>query len=76
MKHFKTETWFPTLINRMRYDEWKNATGSSTMGDRVKKKMLDIIKNHEVPALPDDVMKQIDAIIARAEAREAAKKKK
>jgi trimethylamine:corrinoid methyltransferase-like protein len=45
----------------MRYDEWKNATGSSTMGDRVKKKMLDIIKNHEVPALPADVMKQIDA---------------
>jgi trimethylamine---corrinoid protein Co-methyltransferase len=76
MKHFKTETWFPTLINRMRYDEWKNATGSSTMGDRVKKKMLDIIKNHEVPALSDDVMKQIDAIIARAEARETAKKKK
>lgn len=76
MKHFKTETWFPTLINRMRYDEWKNATGSSTMGDRVKKKMLDIINNHEVPALPAGVMEQIDAIIARAEAREAAKKKK
>ena len=76
MKHFKTETWFPTLINRMRYDEWKNTTNSSTMGDRVKKKMLDIINNHEVPALPADVMKQIDAIVARAEAREAAKKKK
>ncbi len=76
MKHFKTETWFPTLINRMRYDEWKNATNSSTMGDRVKKKMLDIINNHEVPALPADVMKQIEAIIARAEAREAAKSKK
>ena len=76
MKHFKTETWFPTLINRMRYDEWKNATGSSTMADRVKKKMLDIINNHEVPALPAGVMEQIDAIVARAEAREAGKKKK
>ena len=76
MKHFKTETWFPTLINRMRYDEWKNATDKSTMGDRVKKKMLDILKNHEVPALPDDVLKKIDEVVQKAEEREASKKKK
>ncbi len=76
MKHFKTETWFPTLINRMRYDEWKNTTDKSTMGDRVKKKMLDILKHHEVPALPDEALKKIDEIIQKAEAREAARKKK
>jgi trimethylamine---corrinoid protein Co-methyltransferase len=76
MKHFKTETWFPTLINRMRYDEWKNSTGSATMGDRVAVKMRDILKNHEVPALPADVLKQIDDIVKKAEEREAAKRKK
>jgi trimethylamine---corrinoid protein Co-methyltransferase len=76
MKHFKTETWFPTLINRMRYDEWKNSTNSSTMADRVAVKMRDILKNHEVPALPADVLKQIDDIVKKAEEREAAKSKK
>ena len=76
MKFFKSETWFPSLINRMRYDEWKNRENASTMGDRVKAKMLDIIKNHEVPALPDDVLKKIDTIVEKAEANEAKKKKK
>lgn len=76
MKHFKTETWFPSTINRMRYDEWKNTTNSSTMGDRVAQKMRDILKNHEVPALPADVLQKIDEIIKKAEDREAKKKKK
>jgi trimethylamine--corrinoid protein Co-methyltransferase len=76
MKHFKSETWFPTLINRMRYDEWKNAAGASSMGDRVAQKMREILKNHEVPALPDDILKQIDDIIQKAEEREAKKRKK
>ena len=76
MKHFKSETWFPSTINRMRYDEWKNREGASTMGDRVALKMRDILKNHEVPALPDDVLKKIDDIVQKAEDREAKKKKK
>ncbi len=76
MKHFKTETWFPSTINRMRYDEWKNKEGASTMGDRVTQKMRDILKNHEVPSLPDDVLKKIDDIVQKAEEREAKKKKK
>ena len=76
MKHFKTETWFPSTINRMRYDEWKNKEGASTMGDRVAQKMRDILKNHEVPVLPDDVLKKIEDIVQKAEDREAKKKKK
>ena len=76
MKHFKTETWFPSLINRMRYDEWKNKENASTMGDRVSEKMRSILENHEVPALPDEVLKKIDDIVQKAEDREAKKKKK
>ena len=76
MKHFKSETWFPTLINRMRYDEWKNKENASTMGDRVTAKMRDILKSHEVPALSDDVLKKIDDIIKKAEEQVAKKKKK
>jgi len=76
MKHFKTETWFPTLISRTRYDGWKTMEGGTTMGDRVAQKMRDILKTHEVPTLPDDVLKKIDEIIEKAEQREASKKKK
>ena len=79
-KHFKSETWFPTLMNRMRYSEWKEVAGATTMGDRIKDKTRKLIKEHEVPSLPDKVLKEIDAILKKAEEREArkasAKKKK
>jgi len=74
MKHFKTETWWPTLISRIRYDEWK-ATGSKTLGQRVKEKTQDIINNHRAEPLPEKTLAEIKAIIERAEVREAAKKR-
>lgn len=76
MKHFKNETWFPTMMSRVRYDAWKSMEGGKSMGDKVAEKMRDILKNHQVPALPGDVLKEIDLIIEKAEAREAGKKKK
>lgn len=76
LEHFKTETWFPNLFNRMRYTGWKEEAGGTSMGDRVKEKVKDILANHEVPALPDEVLKELDAIIGRAEAREARKLKR
>ncbi len=76
MRHFKTETWFPTLISRTRYDGWKTMEGGTTMGERVAQKMRDILKTHEVPPLPDDVLKKMDEIIERAEQRESSKKKR
>jgi len=76
MKNFKTETWFPSVMSRMRHDGWKTMEGGSTMGDRVTEKMRDILENYEVPALPDGVLKKIDEIVKRAEDNEAKKKKK
>ena len=76
MQNFKSETWFPSLMSRLRHDGWKQMEGGTTMGERVAEKMRDILKNHEVPALPDDVLKKIDAIVQKAEDNEAKKKKK
>lgn len=76
MKNFKSETWFPSVMSRMRHDGWKTMEGGSTMGDRVTEKMRDILENYEVPALPDGVLKKIDEIVKRAEDNEAKKKKK
>ncbi len=54
VKNFKKETWFPTLINRMRHDGWKHQAGSSRMGERIKEKLHKILDEHEVPALPEE----------------------
>jgi trimethylamine:corrinoid methyltransferase-like protein len=39
---------------------WTEAKGSS-MGDRIKEKVQGILANHQVPALPDDVLQQLEA---------------
>lgn len=75
VKHFKNETWFPSLINRMRYDGWKEKTNSSSMGDRIKDKVHEILDTHEVKPLSDEVKGEIDKIIKRAEEREKNKNK-
>jgi len=71
VKHFKNETWFPTLINRMRHDGWKTQANSSTMGERIKDKVHEIVENHEVKPLSDEVKAKIDKIMEKAEEREA-----
>ncbi|MGI9861643.1 trimethylamine methyltransferase family protein [Moorella naiadis] len=75
LAHFREEFWWPTLISRLRYDEWK-MNGAKTMGQRVKEKTQRIINEHQPEPLPDKVLKEIQAIIDRAEAREAVLKTK
>jgi len=72
MSHFKTETWFPTLISRVRYDDWV-ASGSTTMGDRIKKKTQKIITEHKAKELPAGMVAKIKDVVAKAEKREAEK---
>ncbi|CAA7600613.1 trimethylamine-corrinoid protein Co-methyltransferase [Acididesulfobacillus acetoxydans] len=72
MAHFR-DFWAPTLINRLRYDGWK-AEGSKTMGQRIREKTQNIINTHKPEKLPDEVLRQIQTVVDRAEAREAAKK--
>ncbi|MFP4082507.1 MAG: trimethylamine methyltransferase family protein [Candidatus Aminicenantes bacterium] len=73
LKNFKKETWFPTLINRMRYSEWKSMAGGSSMGGRIKEKTRRLLEQTEAPLLPDKKQKQMDTIIRKAEDREKKK---
>ncbi|CAA7600615.1 trimethylamine-corrinoid protein Co-methyltransferase [Acididesulfobacillus acetoxydans] len=66
MKYFKTETYYPELINRQRYDAWKE-NGSKTLFQRANEKVKDIIENYQPEPLPQDVQKRIRAIVERAE---------
>jgi trimethylamine--corrinoid protein Co-methyltransferase len=67
------QNWVPTLMNRMRYSEWKSKGASTSMGDRIKEKTRKIIEEHQVAVLSKEVLAQIDKIIEKAEKREAGK---
>ncbi len=44
------------------------AAGKKTLESRARDKGLDLVKNHQVPPLPDDVLREFAAIVKRADA--------
>ncbi|MCB8814450.1 trimethylamine methyltransferase family protein [Desulfosporosinus shakirovi] len=66
MKNFKTETYYPSLIDRQRYESWLES-GSKTLFERANEKVKDIIENYEPDPLPKDVQQKIRAIVERSE---------
>ena len=66
LKHFKTEFWYPTLLDRARWEDWE-AAGAKSLGQRVREKVLDIIENFEPEPLDADVEAGLKAICARAD---------
>ena len=69
--HFRDEFWFPTLMDRGRYSQWQKA-GSKTMGDRLRERTADIIANHKVDPLSDEINAGIDKILADADEKAGA----
>ena len=61
-KHFRKEFWFPRLLDRTRYGQWE-AGGRKTLGDRVRNRMREIIRDHRAPALSDEITAQLDQIV-------------
>jgi trimethylamine:corrinoid methyltransferase-like protein len=68
LSHFKEEFWFPRTIDRTRWEDWE-AAGRPKMGDRVQAYLNDILDNYQSVALAPEVQRQIEAILAKAEAR-------
>jgi len=67
-RHFRTETWFPTLIDRQMRRAWE-ATGKKTMAERVRAKVLEILEHHEPMPIPAETEGRLKEMVARAEAR-------
>jgi len=67
-KHFRTELWLPTLIDRQQRRSWQ-AGGKKTMGERVRAKVIDILEQHQPMPIPADVEANLKEIIAQAEQR-------
>ena len=63
-RHFRDQFWFPGLMDRQRYGEWAGG-GKKTMGERVRERMRQILKEHRAPALKKNVTQQLDRIVAK-----------
>ena len=66
LKHFRTEFWYPKLLDRSRWEDWV-ASGSKTLGQRVREKVIDLIENFEPEPLDPDVEARLKEIIKRAD---------
>jgi trimethylamine--corrinoid protein Co-methyltransferase len=75
LEFFKKEFWFPTLMDRTRYDEWK-ANGALSMGSRAKAKTQRLIREHQPKGLNPEVVKKISEIVTHAEAKLSKQAKK
>ena len=66
--HFKSETWFPTLIDRQMRRPWE-ASGERTMAQRVRAKVKDILDRHEPMPIPTEVEARLQELVTQAEER-------
>jgi trimethylamine--corrinoid protein Co-methyltransferase len=67
-RHFRTEFWLPDLVDRQQRRSWQTS-GGKIMAERVRAKVLDILKHHEPMPVPPEVEARLKDIIAQAEAR-------
>jgi trimethylamine--corrinoid protein Co-methyltransferase len=57
--------WMPSLLSRKTRAEWLNEGGTS-LGERLKTRVNEIIKEHRSAPLSDDKKKKIHEILAKA----------
>jgi trimethylamine--corrinoid protein Co-methyltransferase len=67
MDHFRG-VWFPGLLDRQNYEAWAG-DGKQTMGDRIRRKVSDLLTDHKPEPLPADRVNRIKAVIEAAESR-------
>lgn len=62
-RHLRDSQWRAQLLNRMSYERWFDG-GGLDVTERARLKARDLLRRHETPALPADVVAGIDAAIA------------
>jgi trimethylamine--corrinoid protein Co-methyltransferase len=67
LRHFRTELWRPSLLNRSSPQAW-SAAGSKRYEERVTHRAIEILATHQPEPLPDSAVSQLAEIVSRAEA--------
>ena len=65
-KHFKNETWFPTIMEREYQEKW-DERGRPTIQDKVREKLATIIDSHEPVALGAHELSELERLRAEGE---------
>jgi len=68
--HFKREIWIPELIDRSNREDWDKA-GRKSLGDRIRQKVLEILETHQPHPVEEKTVKELKAIIAKADQKYA-----
>ena len=61
VNHYR-ETWYPSLFNRNHFDGWLAEDGQ-TLGERARKRVEEILKNHTPEPLDQKVRQEIEKIL-------------
>jgi trimethylamine--corrinoid protein Co-methyltransferase len=70
LRHVREIEWQPRLVDRQNYDRWVES-GATSMRDRARAKIEEILAAEPRKVLPSDVEKRISAIAERAVAAQA-----
>ncbi len=63
LRHFRREQFMPGLIVRDKYETWE-AGGSKRAEERARDRAREILATHQPDPLPDEVVRELDAIYA------------
>jgi len=58
LKHLRSTQWRPTLISRMDHPNWLSS-GATTLLERARQRLHQILESHEPVAVPDDQVAKI-----------------
>jgi trimethylamine--corrinoid protein Co-methyltransferase len=67
-RHYKSEFWYPTLLDRRNYEEWE-MMGKQRLSDRVVAKVQDILATHQPSPIKPETEKVIQKVLEEAEDR-------
>lgn len=70
LKHFRSEFWYPSLLDRQMREGWESA-GQKSLGERVQERLDRLLDGQEPIPLPTEVESKIESILAAAEQRVA-----
>lgn len=64
-RHFRKELWVPSLLDREYYSTWKD-NGAKGMEERCRVRKEEILANHQVDPLPQEIARECEQIVNAA----------
>jgi len=62
LKHLRSTQWRPKLLYRIGHDKWEKS-GAPSLLDRARKRLLEIVENHQPVAIPKEKAQAIQGLV-------------